>query len=130
MNQKKIGRRIQEYRRHWKMSQEDLAVAAEISTYHMGSIETGKKGPSLSVLVKIANTLDVTTDYLLTGSTRHRKSIQVNKLSTLMDGCTEREYQMILSLLEIIKSILHETTHHKKNGKVSEHPKPRGSDIR
>ena len=111
MNQKKIGKRIQEYRKHRKMSQEDLAIAVEISTYHMGSIETGKKGPSLPVLIRIATTLDVTTDYLLTGNTRHKKSIHEKKLSALIDDCSEREYQTIYNLLEMMKCVLYENRH-------------------
>ena len=111
MNQKKIGKRIQEYRKDRKMAQEDWAIAVEISKYDRGSIETGKKGSRLPVLIRIATTLDVTTADLVTGNTRHKKSIHEKKLSALIDDCSEREYQTIYNLLEMMKCVLYENRH-------------------
>lgn len=63
------GKRIQELRfAHNKMSREKLAELADISTSFLYEIETGKKGFSANVLERLADALDVKTDYILRGT--------------------------------------------------------------
>lgn len=68
MNFVALGKRIRQQRKMLKMTQEELAVAAEVSTSYIGHIERGIKRCSLETLVAIANTLKVTPDFLLQDS--------------------------------------------------------------
>lgn len=68
MNFVALGKRIRQQRKMLKMTQEELAVAAEVSTSYIGHIERGIKRCSLETLVAIANTLGVTPDMLLQDS--------------------------------------------------------------
>lgn len=63
-----LGKRIRQQRKLMKMTQEQLAVAAEVSTSYIGHIERGIKRCSLETLVAIANTLKITPDQLLQDS--------------------------------------------------------------
>lgn len=67
-NYKEIGRRIAMRRKSMNIKQQDLAELLEISNNHLSSIERGKAGPSLDVLIDICNILRVTPDFLLMGS--------------------------------------------------------------
>ncbi len=48
-----------------KWSQEELAAKADMPPSSIGHYESGSRKPSFDTLRKLANTLDVTTDYLL-----------------------------------------------------------------
>ena len=62
-----LGARIAALRRHAGLSQAELAQRLQISASAMGMYEQGRREPSAQSLVTMAQTLGVTTDYLLTG---------------------------------------------------------------
>lgn len=59
LNYRKIGKPIRRYRRAKNLSQEALAERINFSLVHIGHMETGAVMMSLSVLVCIANALNV-----------------------------------------------------------------------
>lgn len=54
-----LGLSIKRYREQKKISQEKLAELADIHTSYIGQIERGFRYPSLKVLFKIADALNV-----------------------------------------------------------------------
>ena len=62
-----IGPRIAALRRERGMSQADLAARIQVSPSALGMYEQGRREPSADTMVALARTLDVTTDFLLTG---------------------------------------------------------------
>jgi transcriptional regulator with XRE-family HTH domain len=60
-----IGERIRQYREKKGLSQEDLADIINATERHLRNIEAGRKGPSVSLLISLANALDVSSDDLL-----------------------------------------------------------------
>ena len=62
-----LGARIAALRKEAGFSQAELAGRLQISASAMGMYEQGRREPSAQMLVGIAQTLGVTTDYLLTG---------------------------------------------------------------
>lgn len=60
-----LGRNVRRLRRAGKLSQEDLAFDAEIDRTYVSQIERGVINPSLLVLSKIANALNVDVVVLL-----------------------------------------------------------------
>lgn len=67
VNRTSLGKRISFYRSKSNLTQEVLAAKINCSREHIVRIENGTKIPSLSVLVKIANTLSVSADDVLNG---------------------------------------------------------------
>lgn len=61
------GKRIMELRTRKGLSRQELASNAKISDRFLYEIESGRKGFSAVKLLKIANALDVTCDYILNG---------------------------------------------------------------
>jgi len=55
----KFGKILRRLRNAKGWSQEDLAVRLEISRSHIGRLETGEKQPSLNMLFRLANALEV-----------------------------------------------------------------------
>lgn len=64
---KEIGRRITDARKSTGMSQEQLAVTSGIDRSHMGYIEQGRRKPTLSTILKIAATLNLSLEKLFKG---------------------------------------------------------------
>jgi transcriptional regulator with XRE-family HTH domain len=62
-----VGKRIVAARKRSGMSQEQLAVSSGIDRSHMGYIEQGRRRPTLSTLVKIANSLGLSLEQLFKG---------------------------------------------------------------
>ena len=66
-----LGIRIAILRISKGWSQAELARRIGISASAVGMYEQGRREPSLGLLVRLAQELGVTTDYLLTGETLH-----------------------------------------------------------
>lgn len=64
-----LGMRIALLRAEKGWSQAELARRIGVSTSAVGMYEQGRREPSLDLLVRLAQELGVTTDYLLTGET-------------------------------------------------------------
>lgn len=62
-----IGVNLRKARENSGMSQEDLAVKAELVTQTVSNIENGRSIPRQDTLSKLAETLGVTTDVLING---------------------------------------------------------------
>jgi transcriptional regulator with XRE-family HTH domain len=68
----KLAERLKELRKERNLRQEHVAVALDISMSAYCNYEQGKREPNTSVLCRMADFYDVTTDYLL-GRSDHRK---------------------------------------------------------
>ncbi len=64
---KEIGRRILTERKRHGMSQERLASLSNIDRTHMGSIEQGRRRPTLSTLYKVTKALKISLEQLFEG---------------------------------------------------------------
>lgn len=60
-----IGKRIRTAREAAQITQEELAEAVGCTAKHIGAIERGIKTPRLDTFIIIANTVKVSSDYLL-----------------------------------------------------------------
>ena len=56
---KRIGSRIRQIRNDCRMSQEDLAFQADLTTSYLSQIESGKRNPSLETLLRLSSALHV-----------------------------------------------------------------------
>ncbi len=63
----KIGERIRQRRKELGLTQLDLAKALKVTPQHVSVIEKDKRVPSLASLVRLAEELGVTLDYLVAG---------------------------------------------------------------
>ena len=54
-----VGEQLKEWRSRRRLSQMDLALDIEISTRHLSFIETGRAKPSVHMLHRLAERLDI-----------------------------------------------------------------------
>lgn len=97
---KQAGERIEEMRRGYGYTRKQFAKKAEISEKFLYEIEKGKKGFSAENLWNIANTLGVSSDYILTGSEKNGK---VNsELLAVLERFNEPDSKKLVRLLKIL----------------------------
>ncbi len=63
----KVGRRIKQLRNEQKLSQEKLALKAELDRTYLAGVELGKRNISLKSLEKIVNALNVSFEDFFKG---------------------------------------------------------------
>lgn len=59
MIEEKVGQRIKQIRNEKGLSQEKLALKAEIDRTYLAGVEQGKRNPSLKSLEKIVDALEI-----------------------------------------------------------------------
>ena len=105
VNRTSLGKRISFYRSKSNLTQEVLAAKVNCSREYIVQIENGTKVPSLSVLVKIANTLSVSADELLFDCLEHSSSANSEFHRLLLD-CNETEQTVIIRMAKELKATL------------------------
>lgn len=98
-----IGQKIRKYRKAHSLSQETLAEKVGISTTHMSHIETGNTKLSLSVLVKLSQTLEVSTDEILFEHPNINNDIMTDKIIEILEKCTSQELAILLDIIHATK---------------------------
>ncbi|MNQ64575.1 anaerobic benzoate catabolism transcriptional regulator [compost metagenome] len=72
-----LAENIRWMRRIKNLTQEQLALMAEVDRTYVSQIERCTGNPSLMVLCKLANILEITTDQLLTESDTLRRALSI-----------------------------------------------------
>lgn len=95
-----IGKRIKFERNRLSLTQADLAEKANITAAFVGQIERGETKLSLETLVNIANSLDVSIDYILRDNVCTNSGSATQELLLLVK---DRPTKDILTLVDLAK---------------------------
>jgi transcriptional regulator with XRE-family HTH domain len=116
IDNKAIGQRIREERGKLELTREEFAEIIGLSDYYVGQLERGERQMSLPVLVRVANCLHVSLDYLIFGKTAYhayyvhdarntydtfdsKKDIELNEL---LNKCSPKELDLVKKLIKTI----------------------------
>ena len=97
-----LGKRIRKERLRLNLTQEQLSEDIEISTAYLGQIERGERSLTLDKLVKLANRLGVTVDYLMSDSVSISPDNQTDRILQLLQDKTTEEKEMAFQVLNTI----------------------------
>ncbi len=103
VNYKHIGRRIRQERMRNKLSQEELSEMINSSPQYISLIETARKKPSLEMLIRIANALQVSIDQLIAENLTTNQIRYDAELSRILKGCSNYERRVILDIATAIR---------------------------
>ena len=103
-----IGERIKHFREAKEISQEELSAILDTSVRHISAIETGTRGISLSLLVDIANALDISSDDILVHNLKHSNSVTSAEWYEIIHDCTPAEKAILMDMLRHMKKLLSE----------------------
>lgn len=111
LNYQAIGKRIQLLRKQQHLSQMTLAEMVNKSPTYISLVENGQKGPSLEMLIDVANALKVTMDMLLAEYLDQNTAAIGSELSLLLEDCSEYEKRVIVESARSLKRVLRDTSH-------------------
>ena len=92
-----MGERIAKRRKELNLTQEQLAESINLSLQSISCIELGKKAIRPQNLVNLCNTLNISTDYILTGKKEVKQLEGVFKKLAVL---SESDYTMVENLVE------------------------------
>ena len=113
IDNKAIGQRIRDERKKLGLSREEFAEIIGLSDYYVGQLERGERQMSLPVLVKIANCLHISLDYLIFGKISTAEpsvnephdnytSQSDEELNELLGKCSSKELELIKKLIKVV----------------------------
>lgn len=100
-----LGSTIKELRKNNKLTQQDLATSLKVSVGAVGLWETDKRLPNLEMLLKIADTFNVSVDYLLKATQKNEIIILGSNGSYKKFLLTEKDLKAIENLAESLTEI-------------------------
>lgn len=106
MDYKKIGKRIRNLRQQQGYTQEALAEVVDLSAPFISHIERASKKTSLETISRIAAVLNVTVDYLLTGTQSIDTDAFLPEIEMLLRDCLPHEKRIIVDVAEATKESL------------------------
>jgi transcriptional regulator with XRE-family HTH domain len=103
-----VGDRIREIREELGWTLEKLAQESKVSKGFLSEVETNKRHMSSEYLLKVANAVGASLDYLLRGDETGQKKNSVEFPSELSDAAQQLKlsYSQTLELLEAHNSVI------------------------
>ena len=103
LNYIEIGNRIKVKRKEMKLTQEKLSEIIDVSPSYVSEIERGCSICSLSTITKIAQTLDMSLDYLIFGMRLNNSNMI---FSEILKTIPEKNHALYFSLCKNISETL------------------------
>lgn len=100
-----IGKRIRELRLQNRLSQEQLAFSAEITTAYLGQLERNEKNPTVAVLMKVCNALNIEISDFFSERTLQQKEVDHVSMQILQQ-LKDQDEEVKVIILQLIKIVL------------------------
>ena len=94
-----LGQRIAARRKALGLRQAQVCERCDINNNYLSNIERGKSIPSLEVLMRVCEALEVTPDYLLLGTRRKEDWEQVQLVAERLQGMSREQLELADSFL-------------------------------
>lgn len=99
---KKIGKRIAEFRKQSGLSQNELAARTDLSTEYISRLERGVNAPSIKTLDILADVLDLSVRDFVTFSDTDDWTMEIEALIVLLKNKKGRSIRKIFKLSEVL----------------------------
>lgn len=103
---KNVGLKIKQCRNNLGITQEELADAIGISQSYLGQVERGVRGINIENLIKTANALDVSADYLLSDYLTKNINDLDAKWSNIIKGKAPQDKETYISLVKDLEKYI------------------------
>lgn len=102
MDYKALGDKIRRQRQQKNLTQEKLAEKVDISESFMGHIERGDRKLSIDTLVKIAQELDISIDYLLLDTIKMEPDVYLNEIVSTLGKKNKKQVKALLNVVKLL----------------------------
>lgn len=102
-----IGQKIKERRTTLGLTQDYVANQLNVNPSHVSNIECGRANPSLTALVKIANILECSVDFFISGEYTYSRNTEKdqsldNQILEKLKYCDIDKKTKILKIIDIL----------------------------
>lgn len=101
-----IGKRVREYRKKQKLTQQALAEQVGLVPSNISHIERGTTKLSIQSLIRIANALHVSAESLLCDNLDHAIQPFQQEIADIIDDCSPEEIRILADILVASKEII------------------------
>ena len=101
-----IGKRIKAERAKHKFTQEEMAEKLNTSVAFYSRIETGRSHVNLTRIMEIANILNVSAGYFLTGIEEEGNNYLYEDFKVILEKCTPKQQKFIYKMAEVVSEEL------------------------
>lgn len=103
---KTIGQKIKERRLSLGVTQESIANHLDVNPSHISNIECGRANPSLTALVKIANLLQCSVDYFISGEYTFDNNVEYTSIDIEIEKklkyCSMEKKEKIIKIIDLL----------------------------
>lgn len=97
-----LGERIRAERKRQGLTQEQLAELADISESFMGHIERGGRVLSVETLIKLANALNLSVEYIVCGEYNYQPGTLPSEIQEALGRMSDRQRKLFLSIMKTL----------------------------
>ncbi len=97
-----IGSRIKDIRNKKGITQEQLSESVGINPKYLSSIERGKENPTLNILLKLAQSLDVNLDEIFSSVQIEDPEKRMRLILRLLDKADDEQLKLVYKILSVI----------------------------
>ncbi len=98
-----FGRELRKLRLQKHLTQEKLAELVDLSVPYISHLERGTKKASLTVLVRLAESLGVTVDQLLSGNQATDRTAYYPEVQEILEDCSILERVVLMEIVVAAK---------------------------
>jgi transcriptional regulator with XRE-family HTH domain len=103
----KFGEKLQKIRKRHRLSQEVLAERIGVTSNHLSRLERSRFQPSAEILKRLAQVLNVSTDYLLSEGDEPTTEVRIEnqplaERMKLLNTLDESEQQVVITLIDAL----------------------------
>lgn len=98
-----LGARIKELRKRTGLSQDQLAEKVGIESKYLSRIEVGKRDPSLDVLERIADSLQVEMKELFDFAHHDNEATSPQGIESALIGASNEELRLVFKLIKAVR---------------------------
>ena len=99
---RELGKRIRTERRKQDLTQEKLAEMADISDSFLGHIERGGRTLSIETLAKIANSLNLSIEYIVCGEFNYQPGMLPAEVLDALNRMSVSQRRVFLNIMKTL----------------------------
>lgn len=104
---KQMGKRLCDRRKQLRLTQEDVAEMADLTTQTISTAETGRKALRPANIVKLCGALEISADYLLFGEI---SDMDISIISSKISRLTAAQYRHLEDIINSFVSAVNSET--------------------
>lgn len=102
MNKKAFGKNLKYIRKSKNYTSEQLSELCNVNPVYIRQLESGAKSPSLDMLIKLCNALDVSPSYLLEADLSRNELAERNNFTAKLEHLSADQIKKLEIIIDVL----------------------------